>query len=239
MKRHLIIGNGEIGKSLQAVLEADYAVDVRDRMFPDMKRKYHILHICYPFSDEFIRVTKAYQRIYDPELIIIHSTVRPGTTRKLGRKYVYSPVRGTHPNLALSIRTFVKYFGAEDPKKGKQAIDIFRKLGVNCFVSNNPTEIEVLKILSTTAFGWNILFNQEAKKICDKYRVNFDIAYTHESHTYNAGYDELDMGQFHKQVLKYMPGKIGGHCVLPNCQLIDSDITKYIIKKNHGRTIQK
>lgn len=228
--RHLVIGAGEIGTALKKVLEEKYDTRIRD--MENLEGDFEVLHICYPYSDSFIETTRAYYDQYNPSLVIIHSTVKPGTTKELGKNYVYSPVRGTHPDLTESIQTFVKYFGGTDQSLCEAAAKLFEDLDVPVHVSANPTEIEVLKILSTTAFGWSILFNKAAYAICDHYGVSFDIAYTHESETYNDGYRDMDHPEFQKQVLKYMPGEIGGHCVIPNCSFIDSKVTNYIQQQN-------
>src|SRR5207249_6289224 len=59
-----------------------------------------VLHICYPFSERFVRTAVQYIEQNHPALTVINSTVAPGTTRLVHRftraPIVYSPVRGKH-----------------------------------------------------------------------------------------------------------------------------------------------
>ena len=55
-ERTLIIGGGEIGKSLQAVLSSAYDVHIKDRE-PNSeidKKWFRVIHICFPYSSQFI-----------------------------------------------------------------------------------------------------------------------------------------------------------------------------------------
>lgn len=227
-KKHLIIGAGEVGRALYNVLKNHYKVFLRDKD-DNLEGRFNVLHICYPPVKNFIKITKNYIKQYKPFLVIIHATVPVGTTRKVDVSAVHSPIRGIHPHLEKGIKTFVKYFGG---KKAKEAAKIFSKIGIKTLTFKKPETTELLKILDTTYYGWNIIFNKEVKKICDKYKLDFDEVYTIANKDYNEGYKKLGMSHVIRPVLKYMPGKIGGHCIIANCHLLDSWLTKTIIKKN-------
>jgi hypothetical protein len=77
-----------------------------------------------------------------------------------------------------------------------------------------------------------IALNKEIKKWCDKKGLDFDIIYAEANKSYNEGYRKLGREEVVRPYLKYMPGKIGGHCVIPNCHILDSEIAKYILLKN-------
>ena len=168
--------------------------------------------------------------MYKPEIVIIHSTVPVGITRKISKFSVHSPIRGIHPYLESGIKTFTKYFGGF---KAKEAAKIFSDIGIKTKIFKNSETTELIKILDTTYYGWNIIFNKEVKKICDKYKLDFNEVYTIPNKDYNEGYAKLGMPYVIRPVLKYMPGKIGGHCIVPNCHFINSWITKTIIKRNN------
>ena len=80
--------------------------------------------------------------------------------------------------------------------------------------------------------GWNIVFEKAVKAYCDEHGLNFDLVYTAANRSYNEGY--LDLGMWHVQrpVLKDFPGKIGGHCVIPNAKLLGGDIAEFILGKD-------
>lgn len=227
-QKHLIIGAGEVGKASQEVLKGKFLADIQDATLIH-KGQYDVLHICYPPVKNFVSATKKYIKIYRPGLVIVHSTVPVGTTRKIASFAVHSPIRGVHPHLAKGIRTFVKYFGG---KKAKEATEIFSALGVPVKVFSKPETTELLKILDTTYYGWNIIFAKEVKRICDKLKLDFDEVYTDGNISYNQGYTKLGKPNVVRPVLLSMKGKIGGHCIMQNCDLLDDWLTKTVKQKN-------
>ncbi|HNW96452.1 MAG TPA: hypothetical protein PLQ44_00120 [Candidatus Paceibacterota bacterium] len=229
-QKHLIIGAGEIGKALQRVLKPHGIVDIRDvKSSEEEDRYYDVLHICYPAIKKFVQVTKKYIKQYKPQLVIIHSTVAVGTTRKIAPFAVHSPVRGVHPHLEEGIGTFVKYFGGE---KSKEAAKIFSVLGILVQVFPEPETCELLKILDTTYYGWNIVFAKEAERICQKLNLKFEDVYVDPNISYNEGYRKLGKPNVVRPVLVPMAGKIGGHCVIPNCKLFPTWLTRIIKRRN-------
>ena len=81
------------------------------------------MHIAYPYIDDrFIDSTINYIASFNPRLVIIHSSIPPGTTRliqsKVNSKVAYSPVRGKHPNLYEHLRS-VSYTHLTLPTTGR------------------------------------------------------------------------------------------------------------------------
>ena len=72
--------------------------------------------------------------------------------------------------------------------------------------------------------------------ICNKNKISLEEAYTKWNETYNEGYKKLKMPHVVRPVLKNYPGKIGGHCVISNCQILNETIadpiSKIILKHN-------
>lgn len=227
---HLIIGAGEVGRGLFKVLSARYRVFIRDIEGIDFGiKKFDVLHIAYPYFKTFIAVSRKYINKYHPGLIINHSSVPVGVTSKLGKKAVHSPIRGVHPNLDKGIKTFVKYFGGP---KSKEAADIFKCIGVLTHVVSRAEWTEAGKLWDTTQYGYSITLNKEIWKWCQKNKVPFEFVYGDFNKTYNEGYLKLGRSEVMRPYLKHVSGKIGGHCVIPNCNLLDSTISQEIIKKN-------
>lgn len=222
----LIIGNGEVGKALFKVLENYYPVSIRDKANYKIQEKVEVLHICYPYYKKFVNATKEYIKQYKPKYTVIHSTVPVGTSRKCGA--YHSPIIGIHPNLEEGIRTFTKYLA---PINNKLA-EYFRNAGITIKQIEKPETTELAKILSTTRFGLDIVFNQEVYKLCKQFGADFNIVYTDWTKTYNEGYCDLGQEQFTRPVLKYIKGKIGGHCVLSNCDLLNNVFTSLVKKQN-------
>ncbi len=160
-------------------------------------------------------------------LIIIHSTIPVGTSKKLNA--VHSPCRGKHPDLYESILTFVKYFGGE---RSKEAAEIFKKCGVKVATTDNSDNTEALKLWDTTIYAWNVILEKEVYRFCELNKLDFGLIWEDANKTYNDGYEKMNLPQYKKYILKHQEGKIGGHCLIPNCKLLDSKIAKQILKEN-------
>jgi len=224
-----ILGYGEIGKAISNFYKNPKIKDLnRDDGFAGID----ILHVCIPWSENFEKIVKDNVKQFKPKLVIIHSTVAPGTTKKIGRMAVHSPVRGVHPFLFKGVKTFVKYIGADDRKTGAYAQKHLQSLGIKTKLVFPSKNTEALKLWDTTQYGWMILLNKEIKNWCQKNKVDFDFIYKEGNISYNEGYKKLGRPEVARPYLQYMPGKIGGHCVIPNCKILDSKIAKLILENN-------
>lgn len=221
---------GQIGTAIKKVLEDKHPVD---GIGPndEVDKKYDFIHICFPFEDqtEFVNEVKRYQNLYLKEdgVTVVHSTVAVGTCQEVGA--VHSPVRGVHPDLEEGVRTFVKYFGGLE---ADLAAKPFEECGVEVYMYPRSRDVEALKLWSTTYYGWNIMFNKAVHEYCKENQLDPKLVYIHANATYNHGYHKLGRGEVLRPVLKYMQGKIGGHCVIPNCSLLEGDIANFILEKN-------
>lgn len=212
-----ILGYGEVGKGIACFYPNPKIKDItRD----DGLIGVDILHVCIPFSEKFIEIVKKEIGEINPKLTIIHSTVAPHTTKAIGGAVVHSPVRGVHPNLHEGIKTFVKYIGADNEDAGKLAKEHFEGLGIKTKAFENSLTTELGKLLDTTYYGVAIAWHGEMKKICEKEGVDFDKVVTDFNNTYNEGYTELGMSNVVRPVLYPPEGEIGGHCVVPNVEIL-------------------
>lgn len=211
---HLVVGLGEIGYALQNILKSDW-VDIKDGDFTI--RSYEFMHICIPYSSKFDDLVLQYQKIFTPRYTVIHSTVPVGTSRRLGA--LHSPVRGIHPNIEKGLRTFEKYVGGYG--SGVVAGELIFK-GIPAIAIENQEDAEASKLWDTTQYGVMILLNRYIKRWCDKMGVNFELVYTRYNTTYNQGYVKLGRSDVVRPYLKYMGGRVGGHCVTENAKLFSS-----------------
>lgn len=222
--KNFVIGLGEIGKAIKQILKCE-GVDIEKIK----KKHYNTIHICFPYSENFVKNVRTYQKYFTPKLTIIHSTVPIGTSKKLNA--VHSPVRGKHPNLAEGVKTFVKYFGGQ---KSREASKIFAEIGIPISDGHTSDTTEALKIWDTTQYGLNIVLQKEIAKFCEENNLDFSIIYTLANKTYNEGYEKLGNPEYKKYILKNTNGKIGGHCVINNLAFLDSKISKFILDYNKG-----
>ena len=215
-----IIGLGEIGSSLFNIYKQSgikvYTRDIDSNINCDID----ILNICIPGGlDNFIDIVKEYRDLYNSKLVIIHSTVPIGTTRKID-KAVHSPVRGIHPNLAEGIKTFVKFIGYNNDTDRDMCIEHYDQLGIKHHAIKSSEASELAKLTSTTYYGLCIAWHGEMKKICESAGISFDEAVTTFNKTYNEGYKALDKPEVIRPVLYPPEGVIGGHCILPNVEIL-------------------
>lgn len=225
--KSLIIGYGEIGQALFEVLSPFYQVDVCIKESqPGKTKEYEILHIAFPYSDEFENEVKRYLKRYPSKYVVIHSTVPVGTSNRLG--VLHSPVRGKHPLLEESLLTFTKYIGGKD---SDEVIDYFRYVGFHVVAFDKSETTEALKLFDTEYYRTCIEFAQRVKSYCDKCNLNYSEVYRLPNLSYNEGYSELGYPEYIRPVLEPMMKEIGGHCVLPNKKLILQ--SEKVEKKNY------
>lgn len=221
----LIAGYGEIGHALEKVLKKYYDVEVIDINQKCQSNKFDIMHVCFPYSSSFENDVKQLIEQYKPLHCVVHSTVPPGTCRKLS--VLHSPVRGRHPYLEESILVFVKMIGGE---KSEEVAEYFRRAGMKVLLFRKQETTELAKILDTTYYGICIEFAKESERLCKEYDVPFSEAYILANQTYNQGYSELGNDEFIRPILQPIQRKIGGHCVLQNAELLKNSIFAKILK---------
>src|SRR5689334_1539635 len=181
--RHVVIGAGQVGRAVAEVLGDATLRDIGDPVVPA-----DVLHLCFPYTPEFIPQAWDYIASYKPTLTIVHSTVPVGTSSKLGA--VHSPVTGKHPHLAESIRAFVKLFGGP---QADQAAAIFSAVGVwtECYPDAETTEAG--KLWATLQYGWLIALEKECWRFALNHNVDPDVVYRRFNEVYNEGYEALGL----------------------------------------------
>lgn len=220
--KHLVIGAGEVGTAIAAVLDEvpDYEVLLKDLEPLDIEAD--VLHICFPWSPEFETQVEEYEYAYGAKLVIVHSTVPVDTCDSNG--WVHSPVRGRHPYLVPSLYAFTKHFGGD---RAKEAAQLFAPVLV---VKTHPwaVETEAGKLWELVQFGHQVLIQQQIHEWCQQNGIDFDTVYTDFAETYNEGYALLDELRFIRPVLDHMPGPIGGHCVRQCAKYLDHPLAKRV-----------
>jgi len=235
-----ILGYGEVGKAISGFYKNPR---IKDLNRDDGLEGVEILHVCLPWSNNFVKIVKKEIKKIKPKLTIIHSTVSPGTTKKIGGAVVHSPIRGMHPNLYPGVKTFLKYVGTDNKKAGRMAESHLESLGIRTKVFRASVTTEIGKLLDTTYYGLVIAWHGEMKKMCQKYKINFDEAVTDFNQSYNEGYKKLGKKNVIRPVLYPPKGAITGHCIIPNAEILRKYfksevlnlILKYKLKKKKGQ----
>lgn len=224
---HLVIGMGEIGNAVYELIGTNssdtlYSFDSKDGERVDIPRDLSVMHICFPFSDNFVKQVKEYIVQYEPRHIIIWSTVAIGTTRLLKHNVVHTPVEGRHPKLLRSLQIMHRWLGSTSLAELKFFGDYFQKLGLRPRKIPHPETTEALKLLSTTKYGINLVFADYMNQVLTEVGGDYELSKQWDK-DYNELYRALKMPQFQKYVLDPPGGRIGGHCVRENAMILQED----------------
>lgn len=211
-----VVGLGEVGRPLLEVLERAghdvTGIDVAPARLPK-RGAVEVMHLCFPFEiDDFVGEAQRYIELLEPRLTVINSTVAVGTTRavhdRTNAPLAHSPVRGKHVRMVEELTRYTKFVGPIAEADGVAAEEHFRSLGMPTKVLSSPEATELAKLSETTYFAVMIAWAQEVERLCGRLGVGYDEVV--------SIYEEID---FFPPV-KYFPGVIGGHCVLPNIEIL-------------------
>lgn len=218
--KSLVIGLGQIGQPLFNILSDTYDVIAKDDG-PDRDiGRIDCLHICYPYGDGFVETTLDYIRDYSASLCITHSTVIPGTTDEIQAATVchvaYSPIRGRYGQMHDDLLRYIKYIGGSKEATAK-ALSYLRNAGFRVGFLPSAKVLELAKLLETTYSGLLVAWTQDVQRFCDE-----------------LGVDRLDALKLTDEVdhlprYKFYPGYIGGHCIVPNLDLLEKVISSAFI----------
>ena len=241
MKKDVVAGLGEIGYPILKFLSKNQITvgyDVDERLMNKSKfKKFQetqtsFLHIAIPVTSKFEpNILQLYKK-FKPDCIVMHSTVGPGTTEKIQEKLdvplIYSATRGVHKRMLKDIKRYTKFFAISKnaPKKQWAAKSFSRKMkncGVRTKQMSKPETLELAKIVCDTSYlGWLVNFAQISNVISKQYNVDYDEMWTFSE----------EIHKFLGNRPKMYPGIIGGHCVIPNLQLLRSQTLTQIKEMN-------
>ncbi len=236
-KTILVIGMGEVGRPLLQVLMQGESEAIGIDIEPvSVDTSIDIMHICISFENlaKFQSLVVAFAKRYSPEVIVINSTVVPGTTRAIesdcGIPCVYSPIRGKHTQMADDLYKYVKFVAGADSQAVERVAAHFKAAGLHSETMSTPEALELAKLLETTYFGLLIAWAQEMNRLAT-----------------DVDADYLEIGRFFREIaylpaVLFQPGHIGGHCVMPNIELLrqrfNSDFLDAITASNEKRQLE-
>ena len=241
MKKDVVAGLGEIGYPILKLLSkkqttVGYDIDkssMNESKFKTLQdTQTSFLHIAIPVTTKFdSNILQLYKK-FKPECIVIHCTISPGTTERIQKKLniplIYSATRGVHKTMLKDIKRYTKFFTiSKNAPKKQWAIKTFSRKMKNCGVKtrqmSKPETLELGKILCDTSYlGWLINYAQLTNMIAIQYNIDYDEMWTFS--------DEIH--KFLGNRPKMYPGFIGGHCVIPNLDLMHNQTLDLIKKIN-------
>jgi UDP-N-acetyl-D-mannosaminuronate dehydrogenase len=246
----LVVGLGEVGRHLFELLRESerfevYGFDVdadkmRELGQTTLPKDVNIMHICIPCTSkkELVKNVVGYVKRFKPGLVIINSTVPPGTSMEVyercggGCLVAHSPVRGVHKSsehMKWELRRWIKYIGGVNAKSSEATRKHFEKLGLKTKVLKGCLETELAKLFETTYRAWMIACFQEMHRISRRFGADFDSVVDFLEDVHKVRFDRPIM----------FPDVIGGHCLIPNTELLlksyDSEFLRLILKSNEKR----
>ena len=229
--KSLIVGFGEIGKAVREVIVDYDKVDTYDKKDDDLyfDTNTDILHICFPYSEKFIDEVQWYIDGVKPWHVIIWSTVPIGTTRNF-KGAVHSPVNGVHPNLTRSIKSSVRWIGANDEIEGVFFEQYFKNVFLSTRLVGSSDFTELLKLQSTAMYGINLVFTDYISDITKELDMDFELVKKF-NRDYNKLYHNLGMDWAQQYILNPPNGHIGGHCIRENSKLLDEQFPHEMLKQ--------
>jgi UDP-N-acetyl-D-mannosaminuronate dehydrogenase len=211
-----VVGLGEVGAPLLRVVQCAgqpaVGIDVDPVRLP-ARGSVDVMHICFPFEmPDFIGEVVRYIELLEPARTVINSTVAVGTTRSIhersGAAVAHSPVRGKHARMTDELIAYEKYVGALDRDVAAAVAEHFEAVGIRTRIVSSPETSELAKLTETTYFGLLIAWAQQLERYSDSLGIDYDEVVSF--------YEEIE---FFPPV-RYEPGIIGGHCVMPNIEIL-------------------
>lgn len=229
-----VVGLGEVGRPIFELVSKHHEAVGVDVAVPAVGvQRVDVMHVCYPFEiRDFVGETARYIERFSPNLTLINSTVGVGTTRavatRTGAAVVHSPVRGKHARMREELLNYTKFVGAMDPASGRSAAKHLESIGMRTSILSSPEATELAKLTETTYFGLLIAWSHDVERYCDKLGLDYD-----EITSFYEGIGFLPP-------IRYFPGVIGGHCVMPNIEILGrvgpSEILDAIKSSNRRKT---
>ncbi len=235
----IILGLGEIGLPWFNLVSKVREVVGVDLLAEKCKGEWSgetvgILHSCIPYSDNYVDIIVKHVLKYNPKMLIIHSTVKPFTTRKIGKderlsselQVLFSPIRGVHARMEFDLGRYDKFYASyhDDCNLFKRLLS---DMGINGYQAKTPHTLEFAKILcDTTYFGFLITYAMKTEEIALKYDIDYNEMWMFADQIHQYLGNRPPVGSKGSNKLYADPEGIGGHCILPNIELVKEDLNE-------------
>ncbi len=189
-----VIGNGFVGEAISFAfsLVSDLYVFDTDTLksLNDLESVHNcdFVFVCVPtpmFNDgsqDLSYVESAFEKATEKPIYIIKSTVLPGTTDKLSKKYskskiIFSPEFLTERSAKLDMLTQSRIILGGDSKLTEKAKILFYKRFKNKnIIQTDSKTAELTKYMNNTFFATKVSIMNEFKLLCDKIGANWEDA---------------------------------------------------------------
>ena len=192
LKKDIVIGLGEIGLPIFKLLSKNIKIDGFDKIeklstnkFSNIK-KIEFMHICIPFFNDFEKIVTQLTKKFNPDGIIIHSTISPNTTKKLQGKLdlpiIYSATRGVHKRMLKDLKRYTKFFAVYDyAPNSKWASRTFKNKMKKCGVKTKERWEIIKEYFRTKNIDFQEVYSVQgniiSKLVCLIYLLDYTSIY--------------------------------------------------------------
>jgi hypothetical protein len=246
-KTVVVAGCGEIGFPIYQLSRGGYeqviALDPRFGEPESPKYPVAALHVAIPGSlTNFIEIVSTYAERYAPDIVLVHSSSEPGKTdelvHRLGEeKVVHAQVHGKHTGgkMRSDMLRYPKFIATRSDQAFEKAKTVLAAMGHSpdrIVRLSSPLAGEMAKLLATTFFGYLIVWTQEVERMSRSCGVPFEEL---------MSFAQLETDDF--RINDKFPGVIGGHCVMPNIELLrhahPSPLWDFMVSSNELKKSEK
>lgn len=228
MKTIGIIGQGFVGTAVKEGLKDFFNIETHDiakestcSTLDEICKKSEVLFICLPtpMQDDgqcyvgiVEEVLEKIHTINHCKLIIVKSTIPPGTTTKWNKKFkgidiVFNPEFLTEANSINDFKNQNRIIIGGPKKASSKVRIIFVKAFPKAkIIKTDSTYAEMVKYITNSFLAMKISFANEMHQICDKLEIDYDKVIEYAMHDERLGYSHWSV-----------PGPdgdfgYGGHC---------------------------
>jgi len=248
-----IVGQGYVGTAIKVGFEPHYTVETYDKydgfkstvQLSDMVAECEIIFVCVPTPmredgschtnivesvvKEIDEWTSRYHKDINP-IVVIKSTVPPGTTDHLNKKYVgvnviFNPEFLTEMNFLEDFKNQTRIILGGTRKGTNKLRQVYSKVFPSAtIVKTGSKTAEMVKYFINSFLATKVSFANEMKIVCDEIGIDYDKVVEY------ATYDER-LGKSHWAV----PGPdgdlgFGGHCLPKDVSAIVSEFGSELLK---------
>jgi hypothetical protein len=228
----LLIGYGEIGKGVSAILTEHHELIIYDKKYENINDPcsvtgavdIDVLLIAFPYDEHFLSEVLFWKGVARPKATIVFSTVPIGTCTAL--LACHFPIEAKHPHIERDIRlNNNSWFGGTN----EIAIKFMKNAGFKFRIIDDPRHTEFLKLRSTSIYGVNLEFARYSENVARQIGLDYSLITQ-----YDKDYNELVVTRGNPEHQRYVltapEGMIGGHCVVPNAKILDSQFPSDFLK---------
>jgi UDPglucose 6-dehydrogenase len=195
-----IVGYGFVGKAVEYGFKEGNEILIYDKFLPStplekVVKKSEVIFVAVPtpMTKEYTKIdlliieevtaeiVKLARKNKVEPIIVLKSTIVPGTTRRLSKENKYPRIAFNPEFLteANYLEDFVKadriVVGADNNEVKQWVVDLYRATFPKTLIfETDPTSAEVVKYMANTYLAVKVIFANEMYDLCEKLGVNYD-----------------------------------------------------------------